>query len=148
MLKAGVKTTLTVEASAAYIEAAKAEAERQGRADRMSHRHGNFVDLAADIPPADIVTLDRVICCYSDMPALVGLSAARARELYGVVYPRDTWWMKIGLAVANMFFRVRRTPFRSFWYATPEVEAVVSRHGLKRRFYGQTLVWQVAVYAR
>jgi magnesium-protoporphyrin O-methyltransferase len=147
LLKSGVKRSLNVEASTAYLEAARAEAERQGHADRMSHHHGNFVDLSADLPAADIVTLDRVICCYHDMRRLVSLSAARARQLYGVVYPRDTWWMKIGLSIQNLFFRLQRNPFRTFAHSSREVEALASRQGLKRRFYRQTLVWQVVVYA-
>jgi Methyltransferase domain len=148
LLQSGLSRTLTVEASAAYIEAAREEAVRQGHADRMGYQHGNFVELAATIAPADIVTLDRVICCYHDMPRLVGLSAARTRHLYAMVYPRDTWWLKIALSIENVFYRLRRIPFRVFVHPTQEVEAVVSRQGLKRRFYRQTLIWQVIVYTR
>jgi hypothetical protein len=36
-----------------------------------------------------IVTLDRVINVYPDWQRLIELSAARARRLYGLVYPRD-----------------------------------------------------------
>jgi magnesium-protoporphyrin O-methyltransferase len=104
--------------------------------------------MAEDIPPADIVTLDRVICCYHDMEKLVGLSAARARKLYGLVYPRDTWWIKIGLGLQNLFFRLRRSPYRAFVHPTRAVEAVLNSQGLNRRSYRQTLVWQVVVYTR
>ena len=77
LLAVGVSSATSVEASPAYIEVAKEETERQGRIDLVSYHYGNFVDLATDIAPADIVTLDRVICCYDDMQALVGLSSAR-----------------------------------------------------------------------
>ncbi len=148
LLKMGVKQTVTVEASAASIEAAQEEAARQGHADRMNYYHGNFVDLAADLPRADIVTLDRVICCYHDMPGLVGLSAAHAGQWYGVVYPRDTWWLKLGFAAQNFVLRLLRNPFRAFVHSTQKVEAEVRKQGLQRRFYGQTFIWQVIVYAR
>jgi len=85
LLEAGAKTATSVEASTAYIEAAKEEAERQGQAGRMAYHCGDFVDLAPSIAPADIVTLDRVICCYHDMQKLVGQSSARAQRFYGVV---------------------------------------------------------------
>lgn len=148
LLKAGVSRATSVDASTAYIEAAKEEAQRRGHADRICFQHGDFVDLAPDIPPADIVTLDRVICCYHDMQRLVGLSSARARKLYGVVYPRDTWWTKIGLPMMNFFYWLRRTPFRVFAHPTAEVDAIVQGNGLQERFYRKTFVWQVAVYAR
>jgi magnesium-protoporphyrin O-methyltransferase len=148
LLSAGADSVTNVEASTAYIEAVKEEARRQGHADRVSFYHGDFVDLAPDIPSADIVTLDRVICCYHDMKALVGLSSARAGKLYGVVYPRDTWWTRIGLAIGNFVFGVLRNPFRIFVHPTEAVEAVVRGNGLEPRFYRQTAIWQVVVYGR
>ena len=57
LLKAGVSQAINVEGSSAYSEACQEEAERQGHADKINHRQGNFVDLAEDIPSADIVTL-------------------------------------------------------------------------------------------
>ncbi len=64
------------------------------------------------------MTLDRVICCYDDMSALVGLSAARAKQLYGVVSPRDTWWLRLFILVQNIVMRTRRAPMRFFVYPT------------------------------
>ena len=148
LLKQGARSATDVEASSAYLATAKAEAERQGYAGRVTYRYGNFVDLAPDVEPADIVTLDRVICCYHDMEKLVGLSSARARRAYGVVYPRDTWWMRIGLAIGNAFLRLSRSSFRSFAHPTKAVDAVIRGNGLKQKFYRRTLLWQVVVYAR
>lgn len=148
LVGAGVQHAIGVDASAAYIDAARREAERQGHADRMSFHHGNFVDLSPSLPAADIVTLDRVICCYHDMEALVGLSAARAGKLYGVVYPRDTWWMKLANPVLNLRFRIQRNPFRVFVHPTAVVDALIRSNGLQQRFYHTTFLWQIVVYGR
>jgi magnesium-protoporphyrin O-methyltransferase len=114
----------------------------------MTYHYGNFVDLAANIQPADIVTLERVICCYHDMPTLVELSAARAVKLYGLVYPRNTWWIKLGSSLGNFLFWLRRTPFRMFIHSTEAVEAIIQANGLKRCFYQTNWLWQVVVYTR
>ncbi len=148
LLSAGVRSAANVDASAAYVAVAKEEAERRGHAGRVSYYHGDFIQLAPEIAPADIVTLDRVICCYDDMQALVGLSSARARNMYGLVYPRDTWWMKIRVAIENFVYRLVRNPFRSFVHPTEQVDAVVRSSGLRRRLYRKTFLWQVVVYAR
>jgi magnesium-protoporphyrin O-methyltransferase len=148
LLKSGAASATHVDASSAYLQAAKQEAERQGHADRVHQYHGDFVALAPQIPQADIVTLEKVICCYPDMNALVGLSSARAGSLYGVVFPRDTWWWKVGGHVANLFMRLQRSTFRIFVHPTERVEAVVYANGLKRRYYRKTLLWQIVVYTR
>jgi magnesium-protoporphyrin O-methyltransferase len=148
LLDAGVKNATDVDASQAYLHAAQEEARRRGFVERISFQHGNFVDLASQIPPADIVTLDRVICCYPEMEKMVSLSVARARKLYGLVYPRDVWWVKIGIRLMNFIFRLQKNPFRTFTHPTQAVEAIVKNSGFKPRFYRHTLVWQVVVYAR
>ena len=148
LLDAGVQSVVDVDASQAYLRAAQQEARRRGFSERIRFLHGNFVDLAGQIDSADIVTLDRVICCFPDMENMVRLSAARARKFYGLVYPRDTWWAKIGVTVLNVFFRLRKSPFRTFVHPTQGVEALVNRQGLRRRFTRQTLFWQVVLYAR
>jgi magnesium-protoporphyrin O-methyltransferase len=148
LLKSGASSATHVDASSAYLQAAKREAERQGHADRVHQLHGDFVALAPQIPQADIVTLEKVICCYPDVDALVGLSAARAGRLYGVVFPRDTWWWKIGGRIMNFGLRLQRSTFRIFVHPTERVEAIVRANGLQRRYYRKTLIWQIAVYAR
>ena len=148
LLRAGAAQARGVEASTAYLAAAREEAARQGHADRLRLDHGNFVELAPELPPADIVTLDRVICCYPDMPALVGLSAALAREAYGLIYPRDTWWVRVGLALGNLALRARRIPFRTYAHPTAAIDALVRGQGFAPRFTRRTLVWQVVVYGR
>ena len=148
LLKDGASSAIAIDASSAYLQAARQEAERQGHADRVAYHQGDFVALAPQLPQADIVTLEKVICCYPDMRALVGLSSARAGKLYGVVFPRDTWWMQLGGLFVNLFPRLQRNAFRFFVHPTASIEAVVRANGLERRYYRKTLFWQVIVYSR
>jgi hypothetical protein len=148
LLKGGARNAIAIDASSAYIQAARREAERQGHADRVAYHQGDFVALAQELPQADIVTLEKVICCYPDMRTLVGLSSARAGKLYGVVVPCDTWWMRLGGWFINLPLRLQRNPFRFFVHPTAEIEEVVRANGLERRYYRKTLFWQVIVYAR
>jgi predicted TPR repeat methyltransferase len=137
-----------VDASSAYLETARTEAQRLGYGPRSRFLHGNFVDLAPGLEPADIVTLDRVICCFDDMEALVGSSADKARALYGLVYPSDTLLARIGVRVANAVQQVRGRPFRIFAHSSRAVESIVEGRGLSRIFHATRGIWQVTVYAR
>jgi hypothetical protein len=148
LLKDGARSAIAIDASSAYLHAARQEADRQGYSDRIAYYQGDFVALAPQLPQADIVTLEKVICCYPDMRALVGLSSARAGKLYGVVFPRDTWWMRLGGRFVNFFLRLQRNAFRFFVHPTEAIEAVVRANGLERRYYRKTLFWQVIVYTR
>jgi magnesium-protoporphyrin O-methyltransferase len=148
LLKDGARSAIAIDASSAYLHAARQEADRQGYSNRIAYYQGDFVALAPQLPQADIVTLEKVICCYPDMRALVGLSSARAGKLYGVVFPRDTWWMRLAGLFVNFFPRLQRNAFRFFVHPTEAIEAVVRANGLERRYYRKTLFWQVIVYTR
>ncbi len=148
LVEAGVTRVTDVDASTAYLEVVEQEAMRRGYAEHARYHHGDFVELAAEIDAADVVTLDRVICCYPDMDALVGLSSARARFSYGLVFPRRTWYLKLARPLINAIFRLRRNPFRVFLHKSEDVDAVVTRNGLSCASRQRSGVWNVVVYRR
>jgi magnesium-protoporphyrin O-methyltransferase len=148
LAKSGIARVTDVDASSAYLAAAQSEAARQGYRERGEYIHGNFVELAPALPPAEIVTLDRVLCCYHDMPGLVRGSVAKAERLYGLVYPRDGWWVRAGIAAINLSFKVQRNAFRVFAHPSAAVEEIIRAHGFARRQHRTAGFWQVVLYAR
>lgn len=147
--RGGARSVTDVDGSTAYLHVARDEARRQGHLDRISYRHGDFVELADAIEPADIVILLRVLCCYPDMPALVRASAARARRSYGVVYPRSTWWMRAA-AIAFDAFRPVTGPISGPGFVHPErdVDAAVRKEGFIPIVNDSTWYWRVVLYRR
>jgi magnesium-protoporphyrin O-methyltransferase len=148
LLSAGAVSATDVDVSGAYLKAAKGEATRLGLADHTRYIQGDFVQQAENIEPADVVTLDRVVCCYPDMQALVGASVAHARSLYGLIFPRDIWWMRWGAAVGNLFPRLMRSGFQFYVHRTARVDAIARDSGFERVYTGRTALWQVIVYGR
>jgi 2-polyprenyl-3-methyl-5-hydroxy-6-metoxy-1,4-benzoquinol methylase len=149
LLQAGASHATDVDASSAYLAAAREESEREGFAERATYLHGNFVEIAERVPPADIVTLERVVCCYPNMSGLVGSSLEKAQRFYGLVYPRDVWWTRPMAWFINFSARfILRTPFRFYIHPTLAVEAVVRQHGFEQRFRGAAGPWQVVLYGR
>ena len=148
LLDAGAWAATSVEASQPYLNAARLESKRRGHAGRAWFRHGDFVELAATIEAADVVTLDRVVCCYPDLEGLIRTSAARARMVYGLVYPRDTRLVRIGFAIANLVLRLLRKQMRAFVHPVADIERSVEECGLAPRYAARAGAWQVAVYRR
>ena len=148
LLADGARSAVHVDAARPHMRAAREEAERRGHADRVTFVHGDFVALANTIPAADVVTLDRVICCYPDMEGLVAASASKAQRLYGVVFPRERSGVKIVSAMGNLILRLRADPFRSYIHSMAAIDAAVRRQGFTLRSDANTLLWRVAVYAR
>ena len=148
LLKAGARDAISVDASPAFEAAARGEAERQGLSGRIQYAAGDFVELADRIAPADIVTLDRVVCCYPNMEGLVRRSAQHARRIYGLVYPRDRWPARVVIRVENFFRWVFRNPFRSFVHSVEAIDSLIRAAGFTRSQRVRTFVWEVSVYEK
>jgi magnesium-protoporphyrin O-methyltransferase len=148
LLRDGAGHATLVDAAAPALDAARSEARRRGHLDRIDLIDGDFVALAASIDPADIVTLDRVVCCYPDMAALVRLSADRARRLYGLVLPRDRVLFRVGVRLLNAWFRLRGLAYRSYAHPNERVDAVVAASGLRPTAEARTFAWRVVLYER
>ena len=148
LLRDGAGHALLVDASAPSLEAARNEARRRGQLDRVDFVDGDFVSRADAIDPADIVTLDRVVCCYPDMESLVRLSASRARFLYGLVLPRDRAILRLGLRVMNLWFRLRGMAYRGFLHPNARVDAIAAEAGLRPAAEDLTFVWRIVLYER
>jgi len=148
LLSAGARSAVHVDATDANVHVAEQEATRQGHRERVVFLRGDFVDLAPEIDTADIVTLDRVICCYSDMEQLVDASAVKARRLYGAVYPRERWVLKLWIAVENLARRIRGNPFQTYIHPIRAIDRALERNGLRPSLVRDTFAWRVAVYSR
>ena len=148
LLAAGAAHATAVDASSSYLESAREEAERQGHAERVDMHYGDFVQVAPSIGVSDIVTLDRVICCYKDLDAIVKLSAQRSRRAFGLVYPRRTWRTRCGLSIINTVQRLRRSAYRAYAHAPSRVESLLQAEGLAVTHKQRTWLWHVALYHR
>jgi magnesium-protoporphyrin O-methyltransferase len=148
LLKSGARSAVSVDASAAFEALARVEAGREGLTGRIKYESGDFVELADRIEPADIVTLDRVVCCYPNMESLIRLSTQRSRRIYGLVYPRDRRLNRVFIRVQNFFRGLFRNPFRSFVHSVETMDALVGAAGFRLRQRVRTFVWEVSVWER
>ena len=148
LLRASAGHATLVDASPAYLAAARQEANRRNLLDRVEFVEGDFVRHAHRIDAADIVTLDRVVCCYGDAAALVGLSADRARSVYGLVLPRDGWLIRLSIRLVNIGFAIRRKAYRAYAHPNATIDRLVADQGLQPREERSTWFWRVVVYGR
>jgi magnesium-protoporphyrin O-methyltransferase len=137
-----------VDASSAYLKIAAEEAGRRGHGGGVKFIHADFTDVAPDLPQVDVVTLDRVVCCYPDFRSLLKAAAGKSRTAIALTYPREVWYMRIGLRVINFFQNLGRDPFRIFLHPIAEMEALLNSEGLQKVSTRRLFVWEMALYQR
>lgn len=143
LLRNGAARVVNVELATQYESVASELIRERGVGDRVERRLGDFVGEAAHLPVADVVVMNRVVCCYPDPDALVGAAAEHARRLLVMTLPVDRWWIRWGIAAANAWLAVRGNAFRGYVHATRVVVAAAERGGMRLVDQRRGLVWQL-----
>ena len=148
LLTRGAASATNLELSPAY----DAEAERLlAEAGLTGRVHRRTVDIAADpaeVAPADIVVLHRVVCCYPDYARLLGAAADHARHQLVFSHPPRNPVSRAVVATQNLLLRLGGRDFRTFAHPPAAMLAVLAEHGLHPTVAHRRPVWQVAVGTR
>jgi Methyltransferase domain len=144
LLKAGASRATSVELTPTYEEEARGLLEEAGLADRVDRKLMDFAQEAGQVAPADVVIMNRVICCYPDMPRLAGAAAGHARQVLVMSYPRYTWWTRIGLGTSNVMLRLLRREFHIFVHRPDRIIATSRAQGLEPVLDQSGVLWTVA----
>lgn len=148
LLKRGIVRVIGVDASFAFVETAREEAERLGRASEVAFIHADFVSVASGLPSASIVTLDRVVCCYPTYEPLLSAAVHHADRCVALSYPRDTWYMHAVMVLENGLRWLTRNSFRTFVHPSEKMEMLIREAGFTLSSRRQTWTWAVDVYTR
>jgi len=141
-------TAIAVDASSAYVGAARQEAERTGKAHAIQFVHADFVSIASQLPATSVVALDRVVCCYPSCEPLLDAAISHAEQCFALSYPRDAWYMRWGVGLENAQRRVSGNAFRTFVHPVAAMEETITRAGFELSSRSETWLWSVDVYLR
>lgn len=119
-----------------------------GLADRTRYRVGDFVEEADTFDPADLVILDKVICCCPDAGRIVETSAAHARRAIAYSIPRDRWLTRVGAAAMAVVLRLLRSDFRPYVHDPGRIDARLRAAGFAKRYEHHTVAWLTRAYVR
>ena len=148
LLSEGASQATCVDLAAGSLAVAQEEAKRRQLSGRISWREGDFVELASEVAPADMVTLDRVVCCYPLYEPLLGKAAEHSRRWLALSFPRDRWYVRWGLWIENTWRRLRNDTFRAFVHPVTTMETLLEQAGFQLVNRSTTFIWQASVYAR
>ena len=136
------------------IDEARTLAASRGVDDRMRFEVGDGAKL--DLPAADIVVINRVVCCYPDTDNLLEHTLGAARSVFAMTAPVSKgptgWLNRLWSALENVGYRLRPSKyggFRVFIHDLDRIDERIRAAGFRRtRHERRRVVWDLAVYTR
>lgn len=150
----GATRTTGVDLGSGAIDNARALARERMVQDRSTFQVGDAAKM--HLEEHDVVVLNRVLCCYPEVDALLDNSLQAARHVFAFTAPPSSGiagtFARVETRLANMMFRLRDRKFRGFRVYVHDLGAVdrrVRQAGFRPTVEGRRrLVWQLAIYER
>jgi SAM-dependent methyltransferase len=134
-------------------EARRLAAER-GLSEKATFSVGDGAEAPLD--RHDVVTLNRVLCCYPSVERLLENSLGAAGSVYAYTAPVHSGvvgrFNRISVAISNGWFRLRAKKFRGFQAFVHDLDAIdrtIASAGFRRIHRSrERFTWQLAVFDR
>lgn len=125
----------------------EAEAQRllteRGVAGRVDRVLGDLVRQPGLADAADVVILNRVVCCYPDHAGLLRAAGDRARRALVLSHPPRTATVRAGVAALNTWESLRGRDYRAYAHPPEEMLSVLAATGLRPVLGERAGLWWV-----
>lgn len=148
LIKSGAERSVAVDISPAYRKEAEALLTANAVRDRVELVVGDIVADEGEIQGADVVFLNKVLCCYPDGPGLIEAVTRRASDRLAMSFPRKRLFVRAVLRLINFGQWVRRSSFRVFLHDPASIRRQVESTGMHEVAGGETPVWEWHVWER
>lgn len=148
LLEAGAEQGEIVELVSAWEPYARELAREKGLNERISFRVADVIEGHEGVEPAEIVVLNRVVCCSPEGIRLAGIAAGLARRTLLLSFPRDRFLVRSGVRLVNVGMRLFGRSFRVFVHPRTALVAAAEAEGLGLAEAGHGFAWEFVALRR
>lgn len=148
LARSGAASGRGVDATLAVVNQAARVAREKGVSDRVSFEAADFTAVANRVDAADLVLLDRVVCCYPEWQSLLQPAAAHARHAIALSYPADTTLSRITIRALNTGQSLLRRKFRMHLHPPAAMHDLLRHNGFDIARIGRYWFWELLVAVR
>jgi len=154
LLARGASTGSGMDLGAGGIDHARELAAARGLADRATFVVGD--GAVAPLEPADVVVMNRVVCCYPDVDPLIANTTGAVKAMTWRAAPVDRGvagaFNRVSTWCSNGWYRLRHKKYRGFRVFVHDLDAIertVRAAGFERTHDDRVhAVWRLEVFVR
>jgi magnesium-protoporphyrin O-methyltransferase len=148
MVKQGASFATGIDISEGMLNGAKRLSRELGLEHNTNYLLGDVVQMNGIVPDADIVVLDKVVCCYENILDLLEKSSVKSKQVYAFTYPNPNILVKTSFHGLIFLGTTFKWVFRPYWHNWDALIREVKKRGFKQTYMNSTLMWQVRVLER
>ena len=148
LLQHGAASSVGIDIAEGMINHAKELACELGLESKARYYVGDFVAMNGEIPESDVTILDKVVCCYENVEALMEKSVSKTRQTYALSFPGANPLIKFFFKTQILIGKLLRFSFRPYWHDWERICAAIQSRGFREIYRNKTFLWSVRVYRK
>ena len=148
LLQSGARSATGIDLSPRMIEKARDLAGEFHLGDRVRYLVGDFGAADGQVDPADIVILDKVVCCTNDPFTLLARAAAKCVHVLVVSYPRDALLGRLSFTTQAFIGEALRWTFHPVYHEPSDLDQAIASQGFRQVLARHRPIWEIKRYER
>jgi len=148
LLLRGTASGEVIELVRAYEPYAHRLATKLGIGDRTAFRIADLIDDPQQAEAADIVVMNRVVCCSADGPRLTSVAAGLTRGVLALSYPRSLPILRWAEWLQQPLARLFRRQYRFYIHDNDVIRQAATSTGMSLLATGRGIFWEYSVFGR
>lgn len=143
-----VGRAIGVDVSSAGIKVANRNASTFGLSDRIEYHAVDFAQNAELFASAELVVMDRVICCYPHLDLLLGQAAERASNYLAISFPVENFVSKFAIQAFTLALKLIGQTYHPYLHGHQKIQHTVEKAGLRLIHQDRRSIWTMMVFER
>lgn len=148
LLLRGAASGEVIELVRAYEPFAQRLATKLGIGDRTAFRVADVIDDPRQAEAADVVVMNRVVCCSADGVQLTSVAAGLTRGVLALSYPRSLPILRWAERLQEPLARLFRRRYRFYIHDTAAIRHAATSTGMSLMATGHGMFWEFSVFGR
>ena len=149
LLRRGIADRVVgVDVSAAGVAAARRNADKLGLSEKIEYYTQDFAQRKEEHETADVVILNKVVCCYPYLDRLLGSAITKVNRYLVLCAPQDVWWTRGGHWGADKFMALLRSKYRFFLHPQKEIDRLTADADLRPISIEHRSIWRMVTYEK
>jgi 2-polyprenyl-3-methyl-5-hydroxy-6-metoxy-1,4-benzoquinol methylase len=148
LVQKGASHATGIEASHGMLETAQQLAKDVHVDDRIEFFYGDFEQMQEKVQRVDVAILDKVLCCDASPHTLIEHSAAKAKEIYAVSFPRESFFARAFIRAGILCAKLFRINFVPFYHEPRQLQQWIEAQGFRSAYVRNTILWEIVIFKR
>lgn len=147
-LEKGGGQSIDVDASSGYLDQASSHANKMGWESQTKFIMGDCTDVYPELQKADIITLDKVVCCYPNYEEILKTTCKKSSQYIALSYPMDGFAAQVLRQLGVLLLKIIKNDYRPYVHSVVSIRGIFKEEKFSLVAKDFAFPWHIEIYRK